>query len=224
MQLLIVEDHLDLAASLTEGLRAEGYAVDAVHDGQAALTYLAGRDVDLVILDRDLPKLSGDTVCRLLRAEGHPVPILMLTAASGVEDHVTGLDLGADDYLAKPFAYPELLARIRARTRTLHKAAPAVLAAGRIVIDLDQHTALCDGAPLRLAPKEQRLLETLCDAGGAVVSTDELLAEVWGDEERSRGVVKLTVHTLRKRLALVDESAAENVVSVPGRGYRIETA
>ncbi len=221
MQLLIVEDHRDLALSLTEGLRAEGYAVDAVHDGQAALIYLAEHDVDLMILDRDLPILSGDTLCRLLRAEGHPVPILMLTAAAGIDDRVTGLDLGADDYLPKPFAYPELLARIRARTRRLAPAA-AKLAAGRIVIDPERHTTLCDGTLLRLAPKEQYLLEALCRVPGTLVTTNELLAEVWGNEERSRGVVKLTVHTLRKRLAFIDPSASDAIVSVPGRGYCLE--
>ncbi len=217
MRVLIVEDERELADALGEGLRAEGYAVSAVHDGRAALLHLAEHDAELMILDRDLPALHGDAVCRLLREQGHPVRILMLTAADGLDDRVSGLDLGVDDYLSKPFAYVELLARLRALARRVPSAggASTVLEAGGVRLDTVRRVAERDGVPLLLTPKEYGVLETLMRAPGGYVGSDELLDEVWGGE-RTRGVVKVAVHTLRRKLGHPDI-----IDSSPGFGYRV---
>lgn len=217
MRVLIVEDEIDLAQTLADGLRAEGYLVDVAHDGATALAAMGRADVDLLLLDRDLPVLGGDAVCRLLREQRHPVRILMLTASGGLDDRVTGLDLGADDYLAKPFAYVELLARIRALARRTSPSGQTVLAAGGVRLDTVRRIAERDGHPVPLTPKELGVLETLLRAAGGYVSAEELLDEVWEHgSERSRSVVKFTVHTLRRKLG-----APEVVATSPGLGYRI---
>lgn len=218
MRLLLVEDERDLADGLADGLRREGYLVDVAYDGSTALARTAAADVELMILDRDLPALSGDAVCRILRQQGHPVRILMLTAAGTLDDRVSGLDFGADDYLAKPFAYVELLARLRALGRRTPRGSGTVLEAAGVRIDTVRRTVERDGRPLRLTPKEYGLLETLLAARGGWVSADELLDEVWAHPgERGRGVVKAAAHTLRRKLGHPDP-----IDSAPGRGYRIE--
>ncbi len=218
MRVLIVEDEKDLADSLADGLRGEGYLVDVVHDGAAALVRAGQVDVDIMILDRDLPVLHGDAVCRTLRDQQHPVRILMLTAAGTLDDRVAGLDLGADDYLAKPFAYVELLARLRALARRATGGSQVVLTAGSVRLDTIRRVAERDGRPLPLTPKELGVLESLLYADGGHVTTDDLLADVWQDgAERTRGVVKLTVHTLRRKLG-----DPEVIRTSPGLGYRIE--
>jgi DNA-binding response OmpR family regulator len=220
MRLLVVEDERDLADGLADGLRREGYVVHVAYDGNAALARVAAVDVDLMVLDRDLPALSGDAVCRILRQQGHPVRILMLTAAGTLDDRVTGLDLGADDYLAKPFAYVELLARLRALGRRTPRGSGTVLEAAGVRIDVVRRTVERDGRPLRLTPKEYGVLETLLAARGGWVSADELLDEVWTHpDERGRGVVKAAAHTLRRKLGPPDP-----IDSAVGRGYRIEAA
>lgn len=218
MRLLLVEDEEVLARTLSAGLRREGYVVDVVHDGSAALAAMAAADVDLMILDRDLPVLSGDGVCRVLRAQGHPVRILMLTAAASLDDRVEGLDLGADDYLPKPFAYVELLARLRALSRRAPGGVETVLEALGVRVDTVRHVAERDGIPLALTRKEFGVLATLLDARGGWVSTDQLLDAVWDhEEERQRNVVKAAVHTLRRKLGHPDI-----IVSSPGLGYQVE--
>ena len=217
MRLLLVEDEVDLADTLAEGLRREGYLVEVARDGAAALSWAAATDVDIVVLDRDLPVLGGDAVCRTLVSQGYPARILMLTAAGTLGDRVTGLDLGADDYLAKPFAYLELLARLRALARRTGTAASAVLEHSGVRIDPSRRIAERDGHPVHLTLKEFGVLETLVAAGGGWVSADDLLEEVWDQPlERTRGVVKIVVHTLRRKLGepAVIESAA-------GYGYRM---
>ncbi|MFT3799362.1 response regulator transcription factor [Microbacterium sp.] len=220
MRILLVEDERALADGLADGLRREGYTVDVAYDGAAALTRLATIDAELMILDRDLPQLSGDAVCRMLREQRHPVRILMLTAAGTLDDRVAGLDLGADDYLPKPFAYVELLARLRALGRRAGGAAGTVLEAANVRIDTVRRTAERDGRPLRLTPKEYGVLESLLAARGGWVSTDELLDEVWAHaDERARAVVKAAVHTLRRKLGHPDP-----IETAPGHGYRIGAA
>ena len=220
MRLLIVEDEPDLADSLADGLRRAGYAVDVARDGAAPLLALANADADLLLLDRDLPAISGDAVCRILRQQGHPVRILMLTAAGTLDDRVAGLDLGADDYLAKPFAYVELLARLRALGRRTAADSGTVLEASGVRVDTVRRVAERDGVPLRLTRKEYGVLECLLAARGGWVEPEELLDDVWPDaDDRGRGVVKAAVHTLRRKLGRPDP-----IDSASGRGYRIEAS
>lgn len=217
MRVLVVEDEADLAATLTQGLRGEGWKADAVGDGAAALSFLAAHDVDVVVLDRDLPVLHGDAVCRALTAADHPARILMLTASGSLSDRVTGLDLGADDYLAKPFAYVELLARIRALSRRGGAGPGRILERGGIRVDTDRRIAERDGRPLPLTPKEFAVLEVLLAADGGVVSPTELLDEVWEEpDERTRGVVKVVVFSLRRKLG-----NPQVISTQAGFGYRI---
>jgi len=217
MRVLIVEDERDLADSLAEGLRGEGYLVDVAYDGASALVQVGLADVDVIVLDRDLPALHGDAVCRTLREQQHPVRILMLTAAGSLDDRVTGLDLGADDYLPKPFAYVELLARLRALARRTTANATVVLSASDIRVDTVRRVAERGGRPLALTPKELGVLEALLSAAGGFVSSDDLLREVWENgSDRTRSVVKFTVHTLRRKLGDPDV-----IHTSPGHGYRI---
>lgn len=217
MRVLLVEDEPELADVLADGLRREGYAVEVARDGAAALSSLAGADADLMILDRDLPVLTGDAVCRMLRDQGHPVRILMLTAAGTLDDRVAGLDLGADDYLPKPFAYVELLARLRALGRRAPAGSGTVREAAGVRVDTVRRIAERDGRPLALTRKEYGVLEALLAADGGWVDADELRDEVWDDGGlRSRGVVKAAVHTLRRKLG-----APDPIESAPGLGYRI---
>lgn len=217
MRVLIVEDEIDLADSLADGLRNEGYLVDIAHDGIAALVKAGQGDVDIMILDRDLPVLHGDAVCRTLRDQHHPVRILMLTAAGALDDRVTGLDLGADDYLSKPFAYVELLARLRALSRRTGEGTPVVLEAAGVRLDTLRRIAERDGQPLTLTPKELGVLEALLFADGGYITTEDLLDDVWEcASERTLSVVRLTIHTLRRKLG-----DPEVIHTRPGIGYRI---
>ncbi|MFT4029407.1 MAG: response regulator transcription factor [Protaetiibacter sp.] len=217
MRVLLVEDEHVLADGLADGLRAEGYTVDVAYDGQAALARTAASDVDIMILDRDLPALTGDAVCRTLREQGHPMRILMLTAAGTLDDRVAGLDLGADDYLPKPFAYVELLARLRALARRTAGGSGTVLEAAGVRIDTVRRAAERDGRPLRLTPKEYGVLETLLIARGGWLSAADLLDEVWAaSDDRGRSVVKAAIHTLRRKLGHPDP-----IETAPGHGYRI---
>lgn len=220
MRLLLVEDEADLADTLADGLRREGYLVDVARDGASALTTAASTDVDVIVLDRDLPVLNGDAVCRTLVAQEYPARILMLTAAGTLNDRVEGLDLGADDYLAKPFAYVELLARIRALGRRAQSTRPnAVLEFAGVRLDIIRRIVERDGTPMHLTLKEFGVLETLLAAEGGYVSSDDLLEEVWDEPgERTRGVVKIVVHTLRRKLG-----SPALIQSAPGHGYRVGT-
>jgi DNA-binding response OmpR family regulator len=217
MRVLLVEDEADLADTLADGLRREGYLVDVARDGATALAMAGAADVDLVILDRDLPVLSGDAVCRTLVAQQYPARILMLTAAGTLGDRIAGLDLGADDYLAKPFAYLELLARIRALGRRGATASNSMLEYAGVRLDTARRIAERDGSPIRLTLKEFGVLESLLAATGGYVSAENLLDDVWDEPlERTRGVVKIVVHTLRRKLG--DPAI---IHSAAGYGYRI---
>ena len=217
MRVLVVEDDANLAATLVDALRRDGFQPDAVGDGAAALSYLAAQDVAVVVLDRDLPVLDGDAVCRTLRATRHPARILMLTAAGTIADRVTGLDLGADDYLTKPFAYLELVARLRALARREQSSGGSVVEHHGVRLDGARRLAERDGRPLRLTRKEFALLEALMEADGGFLTADELLDEVWDDPfQADRGVVKVAVYALRKKLG-----SPPVIVSEPGLGYRL---
>lgn len=221
MRLLIVEDDRPLADTLASGLRHEGHVVDVAHDGAQALAWLRENDADVVILDRDLPVVHGDTVCRALVADGNPARILMLTAASSLDSLVDGFDLGADDYLAKPFAYVELRARIEAlgrRDRAVGElAGAAILERGALRLDLRRQVAEYRGLPLQLTPKELGVLRELLAADGAFRTAMNLLDAVWDDPfDRTTDVVKVVIHGLRRKLG--DDGVIETVV---GFGYRI---
>lgn len=218
VKILLVEDEPDLAESLAEGLQAEGYQTAVVHDGRDALDYVAANDINMMVLDRNLPGMSGDAVCRVLRSQGINTPILMLTAASTVNDRVAGLDLGADDYLTKPFAYVELLARLRALERRSRGSGQTVLEWGDVRMDLVRRVVERNGVALGLTPKEYGVLELLLNAQGGFIEVEELLDEVWGSADyHSRGIVKSAVYTLRKKLG-----EPSLIQAVNGRGYRLE--
>jgi DNA-binding response OmpR family regulator len=181
MRVLVVEDDTELAETLAVGLRREGMAIDLAGDGHDALARLEVVAYDVVVLDRDLPGLHGDEVCRSILAEGRPSRVLMLTAAATVGDRVEGLGLGADDYLPKPFAFAELVARIRALGRRSGPPLPPVLEHGELRLDPGLRVATRAGARLPLAPKEFGVLELLLAAQGRVVSAEELLERVWDE-------------------------------------------
>jgi DNA-binding response OmpR family regulator len=219
MRVLVVEDHRELAATIAVGLRREGMAVDIAFDGESALRHIARESYDVVVLDRDLPKLHGDDVCRALVAEGARARVLMLTASDTIEHRVDGLSLGADDYLPKPFAFAELVARLRALARRSQPAQPPVLTCGDIRLDTTKRVATRNGRRLELSPKEFALLEVLLAADGATLSPDELLRRAWDEYADSFGnVVKVTVSRLRRKLG--EPPAIE---TVPHAGYRICT-
>jgi DNA-binding response OmpR family regulator len=214
---LVVEDFEVLARSIGTGLRREGMAVDVVLNGNDALGHLAITRYDVVVLDRDLPGMSGDEVCRQIVAGGSESRVLMLTAASTVKDRVGGLGLGADDYLPKPFDFSELVARVRALGRRATPAAPPMLEAGGLVLDPSRRVALREGRRLELSPKEFSVLECLLASGDRVVSTEELLERVWDDAaDPFTTAVKTTIRRLRAKLG--EPPLIETVREV---GYRI---
>jgi len=201
MRVLVAEDVEDLATAIATGLRREGMAVDVVLDGAAALEHLDVTPYDVVVLDRDLPGVHGDEVCRKLAAERSGSRVLMLTAASTVRDRVEGLGLGADDYLPKPFDFAELVARIRAIVRRPAVALPPVLEHGDLTLDPNRRVALRAGRRLDLSPKEFGLLEYLLAAGNRVVSAEELLERVWDEAaDPFTTAVKQTMRRLRLKL------------------------
>jgi DNA-binding response OmpR family regulator len=215
MRVLVVEDHVTLAARIGEGLRDAGMAVDVVHDGAAALTGAAGTDYDVIVLDRDLPVVHGDHVCRSLAA-GAAARILLLTAATSVDDRVDGLGLGADDYLGKPFAFPELVARVRALARRA-PSAPPLVHRGDLTVDRARHRANRGGRTLSLTRKEFGVLEMLVAADGAVVSAEDLLEHVWdANADPFSNVVSVTLTRLRRKLG-----TPPLIETVVGRGYRL---
>jgi DNA-binding response OmpR family regulator len=214
MRVLVVEDHVTLAGRIAQGLRQAGMAVDASYDGAAALEAAAVTTYDVIVLDRDLPLVHGDQVCRRLAGSGPR--ILMLTAAAQVEDRVDGLELGADDYLGKPFAFAELVARVRALSRRA-PSAPPVLRCGDLAVDRARHRASRGSRPLSLTRKEFGVLEMLLAADGALVSAEELLEQVWdADVDPFSNIVSVTMARLRRKLG--DPPLIETVI---GRGYRM---
>jgi len=217
MRVLVVEDQQELAETVATGLRREGMAVDVVLDGAAALQSAAVHDYDVVVLDRDLPEVHGDRVCTTLVERGTRARVLMLTASTGIEDRVVGLGLGADDYLAKPFAFAELVARIRALSRRAQPALPPVLSSGDLRLDPARRIAHRAGRRLDLSTKELMVLELLLAAQGAVVSAEQLLERGWDEAaDPFSNVVKVTVSRLRRKLG-----EPQLIETVPGAGYRI---
>src|SRR5690242_2058560 len=201
MRVLIVEDHQVLGAAIGTGLRREGMAVDVVLDGEQALEYLATTGYDVVVLDRDLPGVSGDEVCRHLVTRRSPSRVLMLTAAGTVRERVHGLGLGADDYLPKPFDFAELVARVRALGRRSAAPVPPVLEGAGLTLDPARRVAMRGNRRLELSPKEFAVLECLLAAAGRVVPAEELLERAWDAQaDPFTTAVKTTVRRLRLKL------------------------
>ena len=217
MRVLVVEDHPKLATTVATVLRRQGMAADIAFDGHDALDHVAAADYDVIVLDRDLPGLHGDEVCRSVRAGGCPSRVLMLTAAGTIADRVAGLDLGADDYLPKPFDFAELCARIRALGRRSQPAVPPLLEHGDLVLDPARRVVTRAGEPLPLSPKEFAVLELLLSAAGTVVSAEEMLRRVWDEfADPFTTAVKTTISKLRSKLG-----DPPLIQTVPQAGYRI---
>jgi DNA-binding response OmpR family regulator len=217
MRVLVVEDHAKLATTVATALRREGMAVDLAYDGLDALAHADSTDYDVIVLDRDLPRMHGDEVCRTLLADGCPSRVLMLTAASTIESRVDGLGLGADDYLTKPFDLAELIARIRALARRATPAVPPVLAHADLRLDSARRVATRAGHQLTLSPKEFAVLELLLVAQGTVVSAEQILESVWDEHaDPFSTAVKTTVSRLRSKLG-----DPQVIVTVHQAGYRI---
>jgi two-component system, OmpR family, response regulator VanR len=217
MRVLVVEDERRLADAIARGLRREGMAVDLAGDGSDALMKSRVVRYDVLVLDRDLPEVHGDDVCRTVRAERPETGIIMLTAAGEVEDLVEGLSLGADDYLPKPFRFAELVARIRALSRRTTPSRPPVMQHGDLELDPARRSVTRAGEPVELARKELAVLETLMSADGATVSSEELLERVWDDQtDPFTNVVRMTIMTLRRKLG--EPAVVETVIGV---GYRM---
>jgi two-component system OmpR family response regulator len=221
MRVLVIEDDESTGASLTWGLQAEGYTVVLAVDGDEGLWQALEHDFDLIVLDVMLPGLDGYQICARLREAGNWTPILMLTAMDADLDQAEGLDLGADDYLTKPFAYPVLLARMRALLRRGGKPRPALLTAGDLTMDPATRVVRRAGQTVNLTPGELAVLEYLLRAGGRAVSKTELLEHCWDENSESDpGVVEVRIHHLRRK---VDEPFGSRLIeTVRGAGYRVE--
>jgi DNA-binding response OmpR family regulator len=217
MRVLVIEDQAELAETVALGLKREGMAVDIALDGAAGLRQTVIYDYDVIVLDRDLPVVHGDRVCEALVQQGARARVLMLTASAGIEDRVGGLGLGADDYLPKPFAFAELIARIRALARRAQPAVAPVLRSGDLTLDTGRRVAARGGRRLDLSAKELAVLELLLAAGNRVVSPEELLARAWDEAaDPFSAVVKVTISRLRRKLG-----DPPIIITVPGAGYRI---
>jgi DNA-binding response OmpR family regulator len=217
MRVLVVEDERLLADAIADGLRRYAIAVDVAYDGDAALERVAATDYDVVVLDRDLPIVSGDEVCTTLVKSGVDTRILMLTAATAVPQRIAGLGLGADDYLTKPFAFGELTARVQALSRRARSAAPPILERAGIRLDPHRQTVTRDGEPVRLSRKEFAVLVELLRAEGGVVSAEQLLERAWDEHaDPFTGVVRYAIMMLRRKLG---QPAV--IETIPGSGYRI---
>ncbi|MER5494663.1 response regulator transcription factor [Streptomyces sp. NPDC002454] len=217
MRVLVVEDDEEMAQTVAIGLRRAQMAVDVAFDGQDGLDRALFSEYDVIVLDRDLPGLHGDEVCAELVASGCRSRVLMLTAEASAEDLVDGLNLGADDYLAKPFDFPVLVARIGALARRAHPAVPPVVRHGDLVVDTARRTASRAGRPLDLAPKEFGVLELLLASRGRAVSAEELLQRVWDEAaDPFTSAVKITISRLRAKLG-----EPQVIETVAKRGYRI---
>ncbi|OGO02752.1 MAG: DNA-binding response regulator [Chloroflexi bacterium RBG_13_53_26] len=220
MRILITEDEKDLADALATGLRRQGYAVDIAYDGEQALLLAEVNSYDLIILDLNLPKVDGIKVCSTLRGWGSSAGILMLTARAGLDDRIKGLDQGADDYLVKPFHFPELLARVRAILRREGDSRKPILRAGDLMLDSNALRASVKDTPVMLTAKEFGILEYLIRNAGRVVSQEELLEHVWGEEANAfTQSIKVHITNIRKKLSL---AGGEGLIStMKGKGYLI---
>jgi DNA-binding response OmpR family regulator len=219
MRVLVVEDEHVLADTIAEGLRQVAMAVDVCYDGEAALDRIRVNRYDVVVLDRDLPAVPGDDVCHAVVAAGGETRVIMLTASAEVCDRVNGLAIGADDYLTKPFAFAELVARVQAVGRRARPALPPVLEQAGVVLDIPRHQVSRDKVFLSLSPKEFALLEMLMRAQGAVVSSEELLEKVWDEHiDPFTNAIRVAIMGLRKKLG-----QPPLITTVPGVGYRFGT-
>jgi DNA-binding response OmpR family regulator len=217
VRVLVVEDARPLAEVVAEGLRDQGMAVDVAHDGLTAATKLDVNAYDVVVLDRDLPAIHGDTLCQMITESERRPMVLMLTAAGAPADRVSGLTLGADDYLAKPFHFPELVLRVHALARRRPSARPRTLRAGGIELDPARRTATREGRQLDLSVKEFALLEALLRASPAFLSTEDLLEQVWDENaDPFTNTVTVTIGRLRRKLG-----GPSVITTTPGVGYRI---
>ena len=206
-----------LADAVVEGLKDEQLAVDVAYDGLQAATKLDLNSYDVVVLDRDIPGLHGDTLCRMITERENPAMVLMLTASGSPAERVSGLNLGADDYLAKPFHFPELVLRIRALARRRPTAQPRIVRAAGIELDPLHHTATRDGRRLDLSAKEFGVLEALMRAQHAVISAEDLFSQVWDENvDPFSNTVRVTISRLRRKLG--EPPAIETITNV---GYRI---
>jgi DNA-binding response OmpR family regulator len=218
MRILVVEDEPAAAAVLAKGLREHAYAVDIAADGAAARDQVTGTDYDLVILDVLLPRINGLELCRQIRGFGATMPILMLTARGGLEQRVEGLDAGADDYLSKPYHFPELLARVRALLRRGPALTPATLAVADLELDTRARTATRAGRPLALTTKEFSLLEHLIKRQGHVVSRDDIAEHVWDDSfDAASNLIEVYIQRLRRK---IDDGHQHKLIQTRrGAGY-----
>ena len=217
MRVLVVEDEPLLAGAIAEWLRDCSHAVDVTHDGAAALERLGVNDYDVVVLDRDIPAVHGDDVCRALVDSGGTARVLMLTAAGDIADRVAGLSIGADDYLTKPFAFAEMAARVHSLGRRSRPAEPPILRRAGIALNPSRHEVFRDGQYVPLSRKEFAVLAELLRAGGAVVSAERLLEKAWDEHaDPMTGAVRLAILKLRRKLG--DPPVIETVAGV---GYRI---
>ena len=220
MRVLVVEDVRRLADDIAEGLRDQAMAVDVAYDGLDAAAKLEVNRYDVVVLDRDLPGLHGDTICRMITESADPAMVLMLTAADSPGDRVTGLGIGADDYLSKPFHFPELVLRVRGLARRKPTAHPRVLRRAGIELDPLRRAVTRDGRPQDLSAKEFALLEALMTAAPAALSAEDLLEQVWDENaDPFTKTVQVTIGRLRRKLGEPDI-----IETIPGIGYRITMA
>jgi DNA-binding response OmpR family regulator len=217
MRILVVEDEPLVADAVARWLRGDAHAVDVVHDGGAALERIGVNDYDVVVLDRDLPVVHGDDVCRALASGGGEARVLMLTAAADVNDRVAGLSLGADDYLPKPFAFAELSARVTALGRRARPAAPPILHRAGIRLDPHRREVFRDGRYVPLSRKEFAVLAELLRAGGAPISAEQLLEKAWDEHaDPFTHSIRMIILKLRRKLG-----EPQVVLTDPGVGYRI---
>ena len=220
MKLLLAEDERELSGAVVRVLKHNNYTVDAVYDGAEALEYLTYGEYDGVILDIMMPKADGLTVLRTIRAQGNNVPVILLTAKSEVDDRVEGLDAGADDYLSKPFAMKELLARIRAMTRRKNDVI-STYTVGNLTLNPKQFTISADKGEIRLSGKEFQMMEMLVKNGNVLISTEKFMESVWGyDSEAEINGVWVYISSLRTKLQSI--GANVNIKAVRGLGYRLE--
>jgi DNA-binding response OmpR family regulator len=216
VRVLLADDERLLADTVAEGLRKLAMAVDVCYDGEAAIERLGVNSYDVAVLDRDMPKATGDAVCRWMVESAVGTRILILTAAGGIRDRVDGLGLGADDYLTKPFAFAELVARIQALARRPPVGSPPVLDQGGVVLDIPRHRAFRDGRLLDLTPKEFAVLLELMRSPGEVVSSEQLLEKAWDENaDPFTNAVRVAVMTLRRKLG-----DPPIIFTVPRVGYR----
>ncbi len=221
MRILIVEDEKEIADGIQGVLSKAGYETDAVYDGLSGLDYILSGIYDLVLLDVMLPKLNGLDILKNARAENVTVPVILLTARSGTEDKIQGLDSGADDYLTKPFDAGELLARIRARTRKISKECDNSLIVGDLKLECDSYKLSANDRSVKLGNKEFQLLQCLMANPGQILTRDTLISKVWGfGEEADSNSLEVYVSFLRKKMKFLETAA--QIVTTKGVGYAIE--